>query len=155
MRIDQDKVVRIRFRMYRLKSEGRAIPPQSGESSFLQGRQTLLPKVEAALAGLTVGDSINLTLAPADHFGEKNPQLIRRERREYFPAELAPGMLLEGQNPFTGAPLLFHVLAVDKEWVTVDGNHPLAGQPISFQAEVLSVREATAEELRRGVPLGD
>ena len=145
MRIDQDKVVRIRFRMYRLKSEGRAIPPQSGESSFLQGRQTLLPKVEAALAGLTVGDSINLTLAPADHFGEKNPQLIRR----------APGMLLEGQNPFTGAPLLFHVLAVDKEWVTVDGNHPLAGQPISFQAEVLSVREATAEELRRGVPLED
>lgn len=157
MNVAKNTVVTLSFKMHDLKAnEGRSVPPQSGETTYLHGGYgALLPKVEEALEGLAVGEEISLTLAPADHFGDYDPKLVRRERREHLPADISAGVVLEGDDPLTGHRRLFFVVKVEPEWVTLDSNHPLAGQPMKFTARVLAVRPATPAEIDHGHVHGD
>ena len=123
---------------------------------FLVGGQDLLPKIEAALQGHSVGATVDLHLEPEDAFGDYDEQLVFLEARHRFPAELEAGHTIEGHalppgcNPEAPKDALFTVTDLYPEHVVLDGNHPLAGISLKLHLRVHAVREATAQELEQG-----
>ena len=116
------------------------------------GHQGLFPKVEDALAGKDVGEKVRVKLGAEDAFGERDPGLVRVEPRARFPEKLKVGKQFEGEMRHVAHahPVVFRVVKVGEKEVTLDANHPLAGQPIEVRCTVLAVRPASAEELAHG-----
>lgn len=123
---------------------------------FLVGGNDLLPVIERALQGYTVGAEVDIQIEPEQAFGEFNDQLLFLEPRALFPAELEVGLTMEGSalpegcNPATPKDTLYTVTDIYPEHVVLDGNHPLAGMAIRLHMRVEGVREATEEEIGRG-----
>ncbi|MBI3545786.1 MAG: FKBP-type peptidyl-prolyl cis-trans isomerase [Gammaproteobacteria bacterium] len=114
----------------------------------------LFPKIEQALDGRQVGDRVTLQLAPADAFGEHDPKLSFTDDIENVPPELRQiGRDFEAHNA-KGESMIFTVTGIENNKLTVDANHPLAGQTISFEVTVRDIRDATLEEIHNGRPLG-
>ena len=148
MKISKNSVVEVKYELY--DDQGQAIMHDGEPLTYLHGGYDgTFPKVEAALDGKEVGDEIDITLAPADHFGEIQDEYIRQEPRDVLPPEIKVGMVLEGQDEH-GNIQLFHISDIGDELVTLNGNHPLAGLTLRFKAKVENVREATAEEIAHG-----
>jgi len=117
--------------------------------TYLHGADSgIFPKIEEALGGKKVGDSISVTLEPVDAFGDYDPELIRVEPLADLPSEIAVGgQLLAEQH---GAELVWRVTGIADGKAVLDGNHELAGQRLRFDATVLDIRPATAEEITHG-----
>jgi FKBP-type peptidyl-prolyl cis-trans isomerase SlyD len=118
--------------------------------AYLHGYGQIVPGLEEALEGLKVGEKKSVTVEPKEAYGEINPDLRMKIEKSHFPAgaNIEPGMQFvaevgEGHIPFT-------VHKVEHEHVLVDGNHPLAGETLHFEVEVISTRQATKEELEHG-----
>ncbi|HSC86283.1 MAG TPA: hypothetical protein VLC09_03395 [Polyangiaceae bacterium] len=114
--------------------------------AFVFGRGLLFPRVEQSLEGRTSGDVVEVSLAPRDAFGQRDPGGILEVSREEFPPDVEPGDRYEVEND-EGGLLIVHVLDVGPETVHIDTNHPLAGQTVKLRIQVLEVRVATEEEL--------
>lgn len=115
----------------------------------------LFPKIEQALDGHAIGDRVVVQLAPADAFGERDPKLIFTDEIENSPSELRHvGAEFEAQNA-KGESIMLTVTRIEGNNITVDANHPLAGQTITFEVTVQDIRDATPEEIRNGRPAGD
>jgi FKBP-type peptidyl-prolyl cis-trans isomerase SlyD len=125
-------------------SEGR------GPLVYLHGAHNLIPGLEAQLTGKTVGASFKATIAPADAYGESDPALLQTLPREMFRGvdNIEVGMGFTAQGPQGQQHIV--VTAVEGDQVTIDGNHPMAGKTLHFDVEVVSVREATEEEIDHG-----
>lgn len=125
-------------------SEGR------GPLVYLHGAHNLIPGLEAQLTGKTVGDSFKATIAPEDAYGAHNPALVQTLPREMFRGvdNIEVGMGFTAQGPQGQQHIV--VTAVNGDEVTIDGNHPMAGKTLHFDVEVVSVREATEEEIEHG-----
>ena len=106
--------------------------------------------------GLAVGDKKDVTVTPAEGYGDLNPQLKIEVDRANFPkdADIQPGMQFEGQGD-GGTRTVFTVKAVVGDKIHVDGNHPLAGETLYFSIEIMGVRNATEEELTHGHAHGE
>ena len=119
--------------------------------SYLEGMGQIIPGLERALALLSVGDQRKINVAAADAYGVQDEQLLVKVPREKLPnsSELQAGDQFQASGP-NGEVLLFRVVGVEGEEVTLDGNHPLAGVDLTFDVEMMGVREATAEELAHG-----
>ena len=119
--------------------------------SYLHGRDSgLFEKVEQKLEGRRASESIEVTLTPGEGFGEHNPALTFTDDLENVPPDLRHlGARLEAQNA-NGEILNFIVTRIENGKLTVDANHPLAGQTVRFRVTVVEVRSATADELRSG-----
>jgi FKBP-type peptidyl-prolyl cis-trans isomerase SlyD len=117
---------------------------------YIHGTESLVPGLEKELEGKAVGDKIVVTVAPADGYGELNPELTQNIPRELFEfdGDIEVGMRFEADAEH-GVELVT-VVALDAENITVDANHPLAGQTLNFDVEIMGVREATSEELEHG-----
>lgn len=149
MQITQNTAVTLNYTMF--SAEGEVIDQNQQPIVYLHGGyDNILPAVEAALDGKAVGDKVSVTLAPEEGFGEFDPEFVREEDISAFPPDIEVGMMFETREPETGETMQFRVTAIDAGVVTVDGNHPLAGMTIRFDAEVLDVREATDEEVVHG-----
>ena len=115
----------------------------------------LFPKIEEALDGRVIGDRVVVQLSPADAFGEHDPKLTFTDDIDNAPPELRHvGAEFEAQNA-TGESIVLVVTRVEADKITVDANHPLAGQTITFEVTVRDIRDATPEEIRNGRPAGD
>jgi len=128
---------------------------RSGEGSplaYLQGANTIIPGLERALAGKTAGESLRVEVAPADGYGEYNDDLVQVVSLEMFEDAdaIKPGMRFDASSDGDDGNVVVTVTEVSDAGVTVDGNHPLAGQTLVFDVTVANVREATAEELSHG-----
>jgi FKBP-type peptidyl-prolyl cis-trans isomerase SlyD len=149
MQISANTVVHIH---YTLKNDGGDILDSSEGMeplAYLHGAGNILPKLEQALEGRGVGDKINVSLAPADGYGERQPELIQEVPRNLFPLdEIEPGMQFSSEGPHGGQVLT--VTAVTTDSVTVDANHPLAGETLHFDVEVMELRAATLTEIAHG-----
>lgn len=121
--------------------------------AYLHGHGNLFPALEAALAGQRAGQSLRVTLSPKESYGERDEALVSESPRSAFPAEpsLSPGQRFQAQGP--DGPHTVTLVAVDAERVTVDANHPLAGETLTYEISILAVREATRAELAKGHPL--
>ena len=112
----------------------------------------LFPKIEEALEGRAIGDRVVVQLSPADAFGEHDPKLTFTDDIDNAPVELRRvGAEFEAQNA-KGESIVLVVTRVEADKITVDANHPLAGQTITFEVTVRDIRDATPEEIRNGRP---
>ena len=121
--------------------------------SYLHGHDSgLFEKLERALEGRRPGDEVEVTLPPEAGFGPYDPSLTFTDDVENVPPELRYiGAQLEAQNA-RNEILTFIVTRIENGKLTVDANHPLAGQTVQFRVTVREVRDATPEELRAGHP---
>ena len=131
---------------------GAVIDSSSGRDplSYLHGVGNIVPGLEKAMAGRAAGDKFDVVVAPEEGYGEPNEMLVQTVPREAFQGvdEIEVGMQFQAQTP-QGA-LSVVVSKVEDGMVTVDGNHPLAGQTLHFAIEVVDVREASVEEVLHG-----
>ncbi len=111
-------------------------------ATFCVGDGSLLPGFERALYGLKAGDRRSLPIAPDQGFGQPNPQNVQTMPRQQFAEmELSEGLLIIF-NDAANAELPGVVKAFDEQRVTIDFNHPLAGKPLTFDVEIIEVRQA-------------
>ena len=116
------------------------------------GYDDIFPKIEEALQGKTVGESVQVKLQPDEAFGEYDASLVQIEPRKDFPKELQVGMQFEG-GPEDGGDddfVIYRVTDIAGDKVVLDGNHPLAGMALVFTCTVSAVRPASAEEVEHG-----
>lgn len=115
------------------------------------GNSGLLPSIESAVAGRKIGDRVEVTLMPEDAFGEHDPDLSFTDDIENVPPQFRHvGAQVQMANE-AGETKTFHITAIGDGKLTVDGNHPLAGQNATCVVNILDIREATAEELAKGM----
>jgi FKBP-type peptidyl-prolyl cis-trans isomerase SlyD len=119
-------------------------------SAYLHGANNIIPGLEAAMAGHAAGDTLEVTLQPGEAYGLRNAGREQKVPVKHllFEGRLRPGVLArlntgQGQVPVT-------VTKVGRHSATVDTNHPLAGQVLQFEVEIVAVREASAEEVEHG-----
>lgn len=117
---------------------------------YLHGHANIVPGLEREMEGKSVGDQFTVVVSPEDGYGEREgePQPVPRDR---FPAHLdiQAGMQFQAQTE-GGEVIPLWVDRVEGGTVFVDENHPLAGVTLHFEVSVVSVRDATAEELAHG-----
>ena len=150
MNIEKNRVVSLH---YTLRDEqGTVIDSSSGRGplTYLHGKGNIIPGLEEALAGRIAGDKLDVTVAPEKGYGRRDERLVQILPRTKFTGtgELTPGMQVRANGP-QGARMMT-IVRVDRDFVTVDGNHPLAGRTLHFSVEVGEVRKATHEEVSHG-----
>jgi FKBP-type peptidyl-prolyl cis-trans isomerase SlyD len=125
-------------------SEGRA------PLAYLHGAGNIVPGLEKEMTGRSAGDRFNVVVSPDEGYGQPNPMLIQTVPRAAFQGvdDIEVGMAFQAQTP--QGPLSVVVSKIEADQVTVDGNHPLAGQTLHFAIEVTDVRDASVEELAHG-----
>lgn len=146
-RISANKFVTL---TYRIVDESGAVLEQNDlPVSYLHGGLSdLFEKVERALEGKTSGDTVEVTLAPAEGFGEHDPNLTFTDDIDNVPPEFRRlGAEVEMQNEL-GEARTFIVTRIENGTLTVDCNHPFAGRTVRFQINIQDVRDATPAELR-------
>lgn len=112
----------------------------------------LFPEIEQALHGKPVGARVTVTLKPEQAFGAHDPKLTFTDDIDNVPPELRRiGAELEAENA-KGETRVFVVTRIENGKLTVDANHPLAGQTVIFEVKVADIRDATPEEIRSGRP---
>jgi FKBP-type peptidyl-prolyl cis-trans isomerase SlyD len=151
MKIAKDTVVSLRYELF--DTEGELLEKVEDPVSYLHGGYDgIFPLVEEALHGRGVGEECLVTMKPDDAFGEYDHNLVEVEARSSFPKEVEVGMQFEGAPEASEDDdfVLYTVVEVTDDEVTVDGNHPLAGKTLTFVCTVTGVRPATAEELEHG-----
>ena len=118
--------------------------------SYLHGAGLLFPKLESELETHRTGDIVTARLLPGDAFGKRNVELVHQVPLD----ELPPGDVIEVGGNITGQDengkeVTFTVTAIENGIVSLDGNHPFAGQSLVFEVEIQGIRDATEEELRQ------
>ncbi|TXI44026.1 MAG: peptidylprolyl isomerase [Methylophilus sp.] len=134
---------------YKLQnSDGDTLEESKDPVAYLHGGyDNIFPKVEEAMHGKNVGDSVEVSLDPEDAFGEYDDALVQIEPASAFPSQdLKVGMQFEGEDE-TGDVILYTITDIADGKVVVDGNHPWAGQRLLFTATIASVRSANQEEI--------
>jgi FKBP-type peptidyl-prolyl cis-trans isomerase SlyD len=156
MKIENGTVVSIDYKLH--LGDGVVIDASGpGEPlTYLHGEGQIVPGLERELQGLAVGDSRQVTVSPADGYGERHLHGIQKVDRKAFPddVELKPGLELSAMGP-NGEVVPFVVTEIQGDQVIVDLNHPLAGKTLHFDVTVREVREATAEEREHGHAHGE
>lgn len=149
--IGADKVVSLHFV---LRDTDKNILDQSEEGEplvYLHGVGALVPGLERALEGKKLGDKLDVELAATDAYGPYEPGLCCTISRDEFPetAEIAVGVMFEVSGP-DGEAMIAQIVKVEGDSITLDGNHPLAGQDLHFAVQVVGIRPATSEEIEHG-----
>lgn len=150
MKITQHSAVTIHYRLS--DQEGRLLEDSfSAEPMlYLHGTENLIPGLEAALEGKVKGEKLDVTISAEEAYGPYHDGLRQAVPLEAFGdiEDIVPGMRFIAETEMGQRPV--QVVEVKDDVVIVDGNHPLAGQALSFNIEILDVREGTAEEIAHG-----
>ncbi|MBE3652587.1 peptidylprolyl isomerase [Vibrio navarrensis] len=150
MKIEKNVVVSL---AYQVKLEDGIVVDSSTTDApldYLHGHNNLITGLENELEGKVAGDKFTVTVAPEDAYGEHSDALVQRVPAEVFQGveQIEVGMRFLADTD--QGPIPVEVTEVDGDEVVVDGNHMLAGQTLTFDVEVIAVREATAEEIEHG-----
>lgn len=152
MKITKDAVVSLRYDLVNAETNELLEKMEDPISYLHGGYDGIFPLVEEALHGKSVGETCSVTLQPDDAFGEYDHSLVEEEEISSFPKDVAVGMQFEGgpEDSDDDDFILYTVISIDGNKVTVDGNHPLSGKTLTFNCTVTGIRAATAEELEHG-----
>lgn len=148
--IANDTVVRFNYTL--TNSDGDVLDKSNGEPlAYLHGHHNIIPGLEAQMKGKGAGDKFTVTVAPEDAYGEYLAEAVQEVPRANFQGveNIEVGMQFQSQTD-DGHVMLVTVKDVNDDVVVVDGNHPLAGVTLTFDVEVVDVREATADEIAHG-----
>ena len=107
---------------------------------FQLGSGQVIPGFDKAVEGMAVGESKTVTILPEDAYGPRNEQAVQEVPKSALPDDLVPveGMTLQAQNQGQ-QPVQMTVTAVGEESITVDANHPLAGQALNFEISLVEM----------------
>ena len=146
MQIAKHKVASIHYTL--TDNDGKVLDSSSGREPlhYIQGIGNLIPGMEEGLEGKKQGDKFNLKVSPEKGYGVKSDELIQKVPRSAFgDQKIEKGMQFQ-----TNQGGVVTVTNVGLSEITVDANHPLAGVELNFAVEVISIREATEDELAHG-----
>lgn len=142
MKVENGKYVKIEYELY-LADNDEVI--DAGTLVYRHGYGEIFPAIERQLEGLSVGDTLDITLSPEEAFGEFDRELVREIPLSYFEdKDIQPGQILRAQT-VDGTVLQFTVLDVKDDTVYADFNHPLAGETVRFRIRVLNISEEEPE----------
>jgi len=145
MKIGKDTVVTMTYKV--VNAQGKTLDQSEEPTAYLHGGyDNTLPKIEAALDGQEVGFGATLNLSAADAFGERDEGLLKTIPKSEFPPGGKVGGQLRGRAD-DGSEHVFNVVKIKGDKVLLDGNHPWAGQALSFSLKVVEVRAASADEV--------
>lgn len=151
MTIAANKAVSIDYTL--TNDAGEVIDSSAGGAAlvYLQGAGNIIPGLEKALEGKNVGDELTVTVEPEDAYGKYEAELVSTLSRSMFEGvdELEVGMQFHASAP-DGQMQIVTIRDLDGDEVTVDGNHPLAGQRLNFQVKIVAIRDASQEEVAHG-----
>lgn len=151
MQITKDKVVLIN---YTLKNNaGDVIDSSEGSDplAYLHGAENIIPGLEKALEGKVAGDSLSVTISPEEAYGTFDESKVQSVPKEMFEdaGEVVVGAQYHAAGP-DGGYITITVTEVTDDTVTVDANHPLAGETLNFEVAIVEIRDASEEELEHG-----
>lgn len=140
---------------YRLFVEGEELEEATADEplEYLHGSENIVPGLEAALTGKKIGDKFTITLQPADAYGDYDEEDTEVVAREDIPDPVEPGMELLLEDEY-GNFFEAIVKEVNGGEVVLDFNPPLAGREVTYEVEVIDIREADEEEIEQGFPYG-
>ena len=151
MQISNNTAVSIHYTLTNEAGEIIDSSVQSGEPLvYLHGQGNIISGLEHSLHGRQVGDKFTANIAPSDAYGLVFDDRVQVVSREMFDGidHIEVGMQFHAD--VSEGPGIVTVVAVDGDKVTIDGNHPLAGMPLTFEIEVIDIRPASAEEIEHG-----
>ncbi len=150
MIIGNESVVLFHYTLYDESGEELETSRGSEPTAYLHGAGNIIPGLESAMAGRATGDVFSATVPAEKAYGARDPYKKQRVPVKHlvFKGKLSRGMVVqlntsEGRIPVT-------VLKAGRHSADIDTNHPLAGQALTFDIEILEVRAASAEELAHG-----
>ncbi|MCB0736629.1 MAG: peptidylprolyl isomerase [Bacteroidetes bacterium] len=148
--IAKDKVVRINYTLR--NDQNMVVDSTDGREplAYIQGNGHLISGLESQLEGKVSGDKLKTSIAPADAYGEKEDSLLVNVSKEGFRGDQEPQVGMQVQVTTDQGERLAHIDSINGDVVVLDMNHPLAGETLHFEVEVIEVRDATAEELDHG-----
>jgi FKBP-type peptidyl-prolyl cis-trans isomerase SlyD len=151
--VQNNKVISIH---YSLKlADGELVDQSDADEplEYLHGAGNIVPGLEAALTGLKVGDKKNVVVSATDGYGEYDEEAVQKVNRselpDNFPAEEGESVEVVDES---GEVVEAYIKKVERDFITLDYNHPLAGQALHFSVEIVEVRDATEEELEMEMP---
>jgi FKBP-type peptidyl-prolyl cis-trans isomerase SlyD len=150
MQIEKNKVVTFHYDLRVSEHELYESSRNSDPMNYLHGHGNIVYGLEKEMTGKVTGDKFTVTVEPVDGYGLRNEQATQRIPIKHISCKgrLRPGMMVavntrEGQRRVT-------VLKVGKFNADVDLNHPLAGKTLTFDVEIVEVREASTQEINHG-----
>jgi len=150
MLIGANSVVSIHYQL--TNNAGELLDASSDDAplTYLHGAGNIIPGLEKELLGKTAGAEFTVTVAPEEAYGLRHDHLVQQVPRDAFPSpdELEVGMRFSAESDQGVMSVVISAVADDH--VTVDANHPLAGETLHFAVRIEEVRPATAEEVAHG-----
>lgn len=150
MQIADNLAVSIHYTL--TNDEGEVIDTSEGDEAlaYLHGYGNIISGLESALTGKSVGDKFKVRIDAEDAYGEIEDDRVQIVSIEMFEGvdELEVGMQFHAD--VSSGPGVITIINIDGDDITIDGNHPLAGVPLTFDVEVVDIRPATAEEISHG-----
>lgn len=145
-RIEKDVVVGINYRL--TLSDGTEVDNTAdrGPMEYLHGHGNLIPGLEKALDGLELGAELDISFEPDEGYGTHEPDKVVEVTKEQLGFEPEVGTVVAAKLP-DGREQHLLIAEIEGDKVTLDGNHPLAGQTLHFEVSVASLREANSDEL--------
>lgn len=143
MQISKHKVAGIHYTLR--DNDGNVLDSSEGRDPlyYLHGEGNLIPGMENGLDGKSPGDKFQIKVSPEEGYGVRDPQMIQAVPKSAFGGQpVQVGMQFQ-----TNQGQVVTVTEVGQEEVTIDANHPLAGQELNFDVEIIDVRDATSEEV--------
>ncbi len=149
MTITSDSVVTLHYKVS--AEDGTELDSSFGKEplTVLHGRRFLIEGLEEALEGKDKGENFSVSVEPEKAYGHRVDALVQRVPKTMFEGmEVEVGMSFRATTQQGEQSVV--VIETTEDDVVVDGNHPLAGVPLTFEVEVVDIRDATAEELEHG-----
>lgn len=152
MQITANTVVSLSYTL--TNQQGDVLDQADQESPFmyLHGANNIITGLEKALENKQADDSLQVVIEPQDAYGERDETLTQQIPRSMFEGigdeQLVPGAKFHAQTNYGIETIM--VKAVDGDHITIDANHPLAGEILHFDVTILAVRAASEEELSHG-----
>ena len=137
-----------------LDQRGMVVEQHDVPVGYVQGANSgILPAIESAVAGRTLGERIEIKLMPEDGYGVRDESLVFVDDIENVPPEFRRvGAEVMFENA-SGETKVFYVTAIENGQLTLDGNPSLAGQTVTCLVNIIDIRDATPEEIQSGRPL--
>ena len=149
-KVEKDLVVSMD---YSLTVDGEVIDSSEGSEpiEFIQGHGNIIPGLENALYGMSIGDQKSVSVSADEGYGIYDPEAVLTVQRAEFPVEIPMELGTEVSIQDEGGDVMVAVIeSFDNETVTLNGNHPLAGKDLQFDVTIVGLRQPTAEELEHG-----
>jgi FKBP-type peptidyl-prolyl cis-trans isomerase SlyD len=148
--VEANKYVELTYRVIDQKT-GHILTTVEFPLGYVHGiNEVMAPQVMAELDGKSAGDTISVPIDCADLYGPRDESLVVTDWIENVPKqyrEVGMRILMENEK---GQTKSFLVTRIDEKTLTIDGNNPLCGRKVVFELEILSVRDATDEEINAG-----